>query len=550
ELARKAFEHAVELDPSDVRAWGALYRFYVAARPNPAKAREVLDRLTTDPDISELDRAFGLAQLRESIDQVELAAEQYDLAISHLNSGADDLSRLVVYERAAQFFREYDFAKAVDCSREALKVSPESIGARETLIDVLVKIGTKESIGEAETLLLEMIANRDPVATERRLHAEILQAKASVQTDDQASLHTQAVATLRAIPRQTTRDMLMTTLSQLSLAKPGTAARQLTMAILAEDVDIPRLIAFLQLNGNLPVEHSEFAAVFEQAFVRIEGFRGYEIESLKLRLQHLHRTAANQSQSDLKNLESLVIDQHAARCLRRLQNEKSRSELCLNILNFLLHTDRVDDAIRLAKLSPPPVSRLRWTTSLAVAFSSNHPLVGTNDEAEQFFEERLMTNSTDAELNFALGNLRLMQRNYDAAISHYERASIADDQHWLTLNNMAIAKCESNPEESLELINRAIEIGGRNPVLLDTLALLQIKNGHHQEAIDAIVETLPSAELTTSGLIHLSAAWLGVGDDQQASSTFALIDDEVVTHEALAPFDREMYAELKHKLTP
>ena len=499
ELSRMAFEKAVDLNPRDIRAWGALYRFYAAARPNPAKAQEVLDRLQAHSDITELDRAFALAQLRESIGQVGLAAEKYDATIELLDETVDTLSYLVVYERSAQFFRNHDFAKAASCSRSALEIDPQSIGARSVLIDVLLAQSTFKSVAEAETLFLANVDEQDLSESQQRRHAEILRAKAAVNVDDRHRLHTQAVSALESIERQTTSDKLMMTLSQLKLDKPSAAAKQLTLAILAKNLDLRALVKFIDKHQDLPRQHADFGPVFEQALLRIEENEGYEIESLRLRLDQLRLSDAKKSSDVLRNLESLIIDQHTERCLSRLQTTRKRHKLMLSVLDFLMKTDRTPDAVRLAKLSPPPESRIRWGTTFAVALAVNHAAIEVSDEAERLLTERLTAYPGNAELNFAIGNVRFLQGKNDAAADCFRTAMEANPKHWLTMNNLAIALADSNIEESFVLIEKAIEIVGRNPMLLDSLALLQLQNGQPQRAIETMNEALPKAELSASG---------------------------------------------------
>ena len=548
ELARLAFEKAVELDPRDIRAWGALYRFYAAARPNPAKAREVLERLATHEEITELDRAFALAQLRESIGQFALAAEMYDQSIELLGDDVDALSHLVVYERSAQFFRTHDLPKAALCSRSALKIDPASIGAKAVLIDVLLAQSTVDSISEAETLFVSAIDENGLSDSEKRRRAEILRAKASVVAGEREQLLTQAVKTLESISLKTTIDNLMMALTNLELKMPTSASQQMTMAIVAKNLDVPVLIRFIDEHRELLQSHEAFGPVLERAFLRIEENEGFEIESLRLRLSQLKLSESNRTEDDLKNLESLVIDQHTDRCLRRLRVDSKRDQLAIEVLEFLLKTNRVSDAARLAKLSPPPVSRLRWTTMLAVALAMNHSTVADSEEADQLLTRRLKNYADSGELNFAVGNLRLLQGENDVAVDCYRIALSQNPSHWLTMNNLALALVDSNLEESFSLVETALELAGRDPVLLDTLALLQLRNNEPQLAIETMQEALPNAEFGVSGLIHLAMAWKQVGDTQQAKSTFELIDHNEITAKILSPIDREMYVALKQDL--
>jgi len=548
ELARLAFEKAVELDPLDIRAWGALYRFYAAARPNPAKAQEVLERLATHEEITKLDRAFALAQLRESIGQIGLAAEKYNESIGLLNDNVAALSHLVVYERSAQFFRKHDLQKAASCSRAALKIDPVSMGAKSVLIDVLLAQATVTSITEAEAIF-EAASNQDDLSDlQKRRRAEILQARAGVSDDDKHQLLTTSVKVLESVTRKTTDDNLMMALANVEMNRLSAASQKMTLAILSNNLDVPTLVRFIHDHHELLQSKSGFGPVLEQAFLRIEEFEGHEIDSLRLRLTQLKLSEADKPEDDLRNLESLIIDQHTDRCLRRFRPRKRREELVFEILDFLLKTNRVSDAARLAKLSPPPVGPMRWSATLAVALAVNYASVGIPEEADRLLTDRLKTFPDSAELNFAIGNIRFLNGDNEIAVQCYRTVLSASPDHWLTMNNLAIAMSDSDLDEGFSLIQKAIGIAGRDPLLLDSLALLQLRNNEPQLAIESITESLPMAELGASGLIHLAMAWKQVGDTQQARDTFRLIDHTSISTQALSPIDQDMYVALQQAL--
>jgi tetratricopeptide (TPR) repeat protein len=552
ELARVAFEKAVELNPNDIRAWGAYYRFYAAARPNPAKAQEVLDQLANHKSISELDRTFGLAQLKESIGQLDAAAESYAASIEQLDATVDELSHLVVYERAAQFYSNYDPEKAAECSRRALEIDPASAGARTVLIDVLLGRRTAGAIDEADRLFTASTDDRNLSDDERRLRATILQARAAVDAESEGDLHTQAVATLRTISRPTTNDNLMVAESLLLSGTPAAAANQLTLTAAAHDLNVLALVRFLRANETIPRKYVEFESVFEQAFLRIEETPGYEIEALKLRLSSLRAIDSHKSGNELNNLDSLMIDQLTQRCLVRMESAQQRETFMLALFDFLLQSERIDDAARLTKMALPPESPLHWATTFALALAANASRCEITNEAENVLENVVRVHKDDPKLNFAMGNLRYMQGLNAESISRFRHALAKNPDHVMTLNNLALALAATSDVdlgESLALIKRAIELSGRTPILLDSLALLQMQNGEPQAAISTINEALADVDVSATWLIHLASAWQQTGDRRQAERIFALIDHANLANETLTPEDLKMYATLNREFS-
>ena len=153
----------------------------------------------------------------------------------------------------------------------------------------------------------------------------------------------------------------------------------------------------------------------------------------------------------------------------------------------------------------------------------------------------------DMELKFSVANLQLMRGDYAKAAQLLRQCLRKDPQHLTTLNNLALALALSREEqlsEAFELLNSAIGHGGQQPLLMDTLAVLYLRNGAPQSAVDVLLAALPNA--TADGLLflHLSQAWLELGQADMARYAFGMARSRNVNLEPLLPADRKVLQQL------
>ena len=98
---------------------------------------------------------------------------------------------------------------------------------------------------------------------------------------------------------------------------------------------------------------------------------------------------------------------------------------------------------------------------------------------------------------------------YDPAIAIFRRIVELDKNNALAMNNLAtlLAEKPNQRGEALEYIERAIEIAGRQPSLLDTRGTVLLKLGDHQQAIASLEEATAGGSADARYYLHLAAAY-------------------------------------------
>jgi uncharacterized protein HemY len=202
-------------------------------------------------------------------------------------------------------------------------------------------------------------------------------------------------------------------------------------------------------------------------------------------------------------------------------------------------------------MAPPPASPQQWGTALVTALAQSRTRDTLSDEIEKTIVSLEKNHPDSAELIFAVGNLRYMQSRFEEAAQLYQAALRRDPNHVFTMNNLvlALAARDGDRAECFDLINRALTLKGRDPLLLDTLALLHVREGRPGEAIAALNEAIPDSEADDMMLLHLAHAYLLVGDEANARQVFGLLPSGAQMEEAMSPFDREMYILLTNQFT-
>lgn len=140
----------------------------------------------------------------------------------------------------------------------------------------------------------------------------------------------------------------------------------------------------------------------------------------------------------------------------------------------------------------------------------------------------------------AIGTLRLSQQEYSKAVSLYERAEKLAPDNARLLNNlaMALSEIEGREAESLPKIQRAIELNGRSPELVDTLGIVLMRNDQIEEAVEAIAEATANSP-DPRFRFHLVIALLEQNKRAEALAQWAQLDLNKLRKHPLTPAEKK-----------
>lgn len=170
------------------------------------------------------------------------------------------------------------------------------------------------------------------------------------------------------------------------------------------------------------------------------------------------------------------------------------------------------------------------------------------EEVETLFASTLKRFGSDPRLVESLGTLRLSQQRYPEAISLYTRAEQLAPQNVRVLNNLAMALSEipDRTADAIPRIQKAIDLYGRSPELLDTQGLVFLRNNRLPEAIEALSEAT-SASDDPRYRFHLLMALIRSGDEQTARSQWAQLDLRELKKTVLTPSEKRDLEAMQEK---
>ncbi len=243
--------------------------------------------------------------------------------------------------------------------------------------------------------------------------------------------------------------------------------------------------------------------------------------------------------------------EHAGKLLNESTKAGSTSQMTLAA--FYARRGKLSAAIDLLerfgeKAAPPE----RAVAAVAVVTAEQV----TPDQLRQV--EKILTAAAAAHqqsnlLLTALGVLKIRQGQAAEAESYYRQIIKIDPNDFRAYNNLAVllALSGKNTDEALELINRAIDLAGSQPSLLDSRAVVRIKREEYQQAqedLDVILADR-AGKIDPIWLFHKAfALWKAQNSDQARDVLRKARNDYNLERAKVDPLERSMYDDLEKGL--
>jgi tetratricopeptide (TPR) repeat protein len=190
---------------------------------------------------------------------------------------------------------------------------------------------------------------------------------------------------------------------------------------------------------------------------------------------------------------------------RRLQ--KDRPDEAIGLIQALARLGKIGesasfagDAMR-AEQSATPVA------AMVTSWAAVYPLPAAVPAVDELMAEALTRHATDVELLFAIGNLRLIQERSSEAMKLFEDVLRQNPKHVAALNNLAMmyGESETHRKKALPAIDKAIELAGTLPALLDTKAMTLVYSGDSTKALP-LLEQAAAADKDPRYRFHMAIA--------------------------------------------
>lgn len=560
ERAERALRRSVELAGRDPAGWVALVQFY-GRTGQKDKATEAIARAESHIDKS----------------TAPLALAQCYVAVGRL-------------EQARELFAA------------ALKARPDDVVVLQSVADFALRTGKRE---EAKAILRRIIALqvKDPVAAEQaqKLLAVVLAAGGNYQEslealrlmglvkgvdvrtalagDDVDGQRTRAVV-LATQPRKSQQQDAIRILENVERIRPLSGEDQFLLAqlyervgdvnhardrmlkLLAAEADNPRHLCY-QVRSLLRQGLLNDAQLWLEKLEQVapEGLPTAELRARYLAARGQGTEAADLLRSRVRTddrtsilyvgtlLEELNQPAAAEDYFRRFATAAGGAEGPLELARFLARRHRLPEALGVCDSIRASTPAEPFGYACLAVLRAGHAGDDACRRVEGWLEEAMRREPNALGLLVCLADLRDLLRRYPEAEALYRRVVASDPGNLVALNNLAwqLALREGSAAEALAFAERALEVGGPQPALLDTRALALLANHKPAAALadldDAALATLDRPTLAS---IHFHRARAYVLDGKRAQAVRALREarDAGLEEADIHPLETAAYHEL------
>jgi tetratricopeptide (TPR) repeat protein len=556
----------------DVRPINGLFLCYLRTDQRD-KARETLQRVAQVSNLDEATRAFALGQGYELLGEQESAEEQY-LAGQRLAPE----NTLIPLRLARLYLRNGEEAKAEVTLRRVLGVDAAMGPARRMLAAMLAARGGDKEWREARTLLGAEAGEGDQISQfDERLQAALL-ARRGRRADIE-----EALAILTRLVEQaggtTPGDRVMlarTCMMKYALSGTdeatrqslaATARRQYLAVVNAREVDpnhVALYVDFLLDQEDWKTAESYIAKLerLEPDAVRALGLRARLLEATgrvadlaPLVEAWLARTQAAMEEDPAEDEREALVQKYvqagdvcsaigayaqAEPWYRRAfeLDERTYASLAVSLARQPAR-EKTKAAIRLA------LQKAEQAQDVASAVALASVLVTGNTQAEDFaasepiFQQQMRDRPNNPNLLQAIASVRYVEGRLDEAERLYRRVVEQRPRDAFARNNLAtvLSDQENKQQDAIAHLQRAIEITGEQPFLLDTKGILLLNQNRVAEAVDVLRRAATGDD--PRFLLHLVMALDRHGEEEEARRQWRRLDHHRLNRSILSSVDRK-----------
>jgi tetratricopeptide (TPR) repeat protein len=552
--AEASLRRAVELGDNKVpETWVALTQF-LTRTGQKTKAEKVIEEAKKKLPADQA--ALALAYCYELVAPVARAEAEYQKALA---SKPDDA--LVLFNVATFYIRNNQFDKGQPVMRKLIeprsKATQDQVSwARRVLAVELASTNNYQHFQEARTLIEANLETQGATSENQRAKALVLSVRPEHRDDAIRMLE-------EANSRQALAAHELYALSRLYEAnRDWPKARERMLRALGSPGG--ENVTYLATYVRDLLAHGE-ATEAETWLARLEKIAPQSpstiaLKALWLKAQHKNKEAADllKEHARDKDADPLTVaglleqvgDPSAAEEMFRQAVSESGKDMPAYI-SFLLRQKRVDAALDLSERA--------WKAckpeSVASALVNGIRGSGANEtqlrRAERDILAALQREPESVGLLLALADLRQLQGRFKEAETIHRQVIARDPVNVIALNNLAwlMALQGGDPDESLHLVQRAIDNAGSLAPLLDTRGLSYLARGAHDNAIKDL-EAAVKQQPTVSRYIHLARAQMLAGNPTAAAEAWRKAQSLGLKPGNVHPLDRPAYAQLQKELEP
>ncbi|WP_165066903.1 tetratricopeptide repeat protein [Paludisphaera rhizosphaerae] len=539
--AERALRRAAALAPEVPEPRVALVQLLVADRRRDeaeAAIREVQSKLAASAPLA-------LGWCYETVGRPDQAFETYQAALAARPKDPTTIQGLASYYLRTG--RPAEAEKHLENLVQLGERAPEQSGwARRTLAILLAAGGTHRQAIQA----LELLGAESGTASGPAVDADLRARARVLALQPSRARRREAIALLEQLGRRATPDdqFLLAQLAEADGDWPK--ARERLHGLLDADGQNPQYLALL-VGGLLRHGHVEEAQAW---FQHLETAQPRAPETIEMRARILEARGrrddaekvlldfAREDEVRAEPVAVLLERLHhpaAAENLYRTAASRRRPEAVLRLATFLARQGRVDEALDICDQAWGAFSSDKVAVTsvevLTTAVASEPQCQRVADRIARALDKA----PESATLRFSLANVRTLQGNYQEAEMLYLRIFEQDRTNGTPLNNLAwlLATLGVRGPEALKLAERAIELNGPRPDLIDTRGVAHLAMGH----ADLAARDLQDAVAVTPApdkYFHLARAYLMAKKIDEARAALREAVDLGLQEGSLHPLER------------
>jgi len=572
--AKKSLQRAVELNDKAPEGWVALVQFLGSVQDLTAAEKTIEE---AEKKIPEKDAPLALAQCYEAIGKNELAEKNYKKALRLTPDSS------LVTRHLAKFYLntnrlelgEEQLKKIVNKKVKASEA--EANWARRRLAFALLTSGGHKNRNEALSLIEQNLETGGANLQDQRAKVMIL------ATRPRGRQRRDAIKILESLVahKHNTKQADRFSLAKLYLAEGNwVKASQQMRTLLASNGQNPRYMStyikgllehgelkeanrwlerLKEVAPNNPttfrlqVQYAVARKQFDRAMALLTSYVENPKSIPKERTARLAIAAkvADKVANNLKAKKQKVDATNFIRKVESLYKEyvKERPSQQLIFASFLARQGEINQALQILdkswKDSPPTEVAATCVAMLNVGEAN----VKQYKTIEKILTEAVEKFSKSVSLKLAVAELYGRQERYEDAESVYRSVLAEHPNNVVALNNLSVflALRRIKLNEALNLINRAIDISGPVPTLLDSRATVFLALGKSKKALADLEESVQDNS-SAIRFFHLAQAYIASENYRKAEEALKRATDLGLSPENLQPLERPAYRSLINEL--
>lgn len=550
--AEPYFRRALALKPAEPAARVALIAYLADAK----RTKDV------DKELAEADRALpaesaplGLAQCYQAAGRLDRAGELFEKARQQAPNNVPTLRA-----SAAFYLQANNPARAQALLNEIITLtgdSDEADWARRSLAQLLALRGGHQAAVKALEVLDQ--PSQSDAKSRREATPENLRTRAKIlATQPSTAKRTEAIAILNGLVerRQAVADDLFLLAQLFDAAGDWPKAREHALKLLDQRGNNPTYLAYYITALVRHKRAGEAQVYLDQLKALAPGQAGTIVVEAQVRNA---RERPNEAVALIRSLHDKGVDPlTVARALEGLEQydaaeadfraaaRSGQDRQVLALAEYLGRRGKTTEALDLCEKL--------WNTAAPAKVASSSVAILYRADADDHANQRRVADKIAAaakahpetlSLQFDLANVQTLLGQYDQAETIFRTVYDRDQTRGSSLNNLAwmLSLRGSRATEAVDLANRAIQLDGEAPDLLDTRAVAHLAAGQTDLAIRDLENALavsPKPEM----YFHLARAYAQSGRRDDAAASLKRARDLGLSASGVHPLERATYNQL------